>query len=230
MTTIELVTLRPEFAAALAQLQRDCYPTLGAAELMREEHFLSHCRLFPEGDIVALDGARVVGLGSGFLIDFDFDHTDHTFREIIADGYYTRHDPQGAYYYGGDISVHPDYRGHGLGRRLYDARKRLVRRLGRRGIVAGGLLPGYPRYRDALSVPAYVEAVVAGRLFDSTLSMQLRNGFTVRGLLENYIEDSASDNWATLIVWENPDFTEPAGDANPPVAEPSALPDSESRL
>ena len=28
----------------------------------------------------------------------------------------------------------------------------------------------------------------------------------VRGLLENYSGDSASDNWATLIVWDNPTF------------------------
>jgi len=26
--------------------------------------------------------------------------------------------------------------------------------------------------------------------------------------LENYIEDSASDNWSTLIEWVNPDYRE----------------------
>jgi hypothetical protein len=30
----------------------------------------------------------------------------------------------------------------------------------------------------------------------------LDNGFEVRGLLENYIEDEADDGWATLIVWD----------------------------
>jgi len=35
----------------------------------------------------------------------------------------------------------------------------------------------------------------------------VKEGFVVRNLLQNYIEDSASDNWATLILWENPDFT-----------------------
>ncbi|MEZ4635424.1 MAG: GNAT family N-acetyltransferase [Caldilineaceae bacterium] len=39
----------------------------------------------------------------------------------IADGYYTNHDPHGDYYYGADISVHPDFRGLGIGRLLYDA-------------------------------------------------------------------------------------------------------------
>ena len=208
---IRLVTLRPEHAVALERLQKTCFPTLAPHELMREEHFLSHYRVFPEGDFVALDvtekGERVVGLGSGFLTDFDFDHPDHTFREMITGGYYTNHDPNGRWYYGGDISVHPEYRGRGIGKLLYEARKKLVVERGLKGIVAGGVLPGYALHKSKLSVPDYVDKIVAGELFDPTLSFQLRNGFEVRGLLENYLEDEASDNWATLIVWENPEAT-----------------------
>jgi GNAT superfamily N-acetyltransferase len=203
---LRLVTIAPEHAEALEELQTICFPTLGADELMRKEHFLSHCRIFPEGDFVVLDDARVVGLGSGFLTNFDFEAPQHTFREIIADGYYTNHDPSGAWYYGGDISVHPDYRGRGIGKWLYEARKQLVRERKLKGIVAGGVLPGYADYKSSLSVADYVEQVIAGNLTDPTLTFQLKQGFVVRGLLENYLEDTASDNWATLIVWENPDI------------------------
>ena len=52
-----------------------------------------------------------------------------------------------------------------------------------------------------------MDRVIAGELRDATLSVQLRNGFEVRGLLRDYLEDSASDNWATLLVWENPEST-----------------------
>jgi GNAT superfamily N-acetyltransferase len=134
---------------------------------------------------------------------------------MIAGGDYTNHDPDGEWYYGGDISVHPDYRGRGLGRRLYDARKDLVRRYWRRGIVAGGALPGYEHYKGELTVPEYVERVVDGELSDPTLTFQMRNGFEVRGLLEGYIEDEITGNWATLIVWENPDAGDrPSGAAD----------------
>jgi GNAT superfamily N-acetyltransferase len=201
---ITITTLKPEHAPELERLQIDCYPTLAPHERMRREHFAHHAKLFPEGNFVALLGGRVVGLGSGFLTEFDLERPDHTFQEIIAGGFYTHHDPQGAWYYGGDISVHPEVRGRGVGRRLYDARKALVQRLGRRGIVAGGLLPGYAAYKGQLSVHDYVAKVVAGELSDPTLSFQLRNGFRVRGLLPGYLEDSASEGWATLIVWENP--------------------------
>ena len=204
---IKLVSLEPHHARALEALQKTCFPTLAPHELMREEHFLSHYRVFPEGDFVALDvtkeGERVVGLGSGFLTDFDFDHPNHTFKEMIAGGYYTNHDPNGRWYYGGDISVHPEYRGRGIGKLLYEARKKLILERGLEGIVAGGVLPGYALHRGKLSVPDYVDKVVAGELSDPTLNFQLKNGFEVRGLLKNYLEDDASDNWATLIVWEN---------------------------
>ena len=203
---MKVVNICPDHARALAQLQRDCFPTLGAHELMTEAHFLSHCQVFPEGNFVALVGGRVAGLGSGFFTDFDLDHPDHTFQEIIAGGTFARHDPQGDYYYGADISVHPCYRRRGIGRMLYAARKELVRRYNKKGIVAGGMLPGYPTYRGTLTISEYVDRVVSGALADPTLTFQLRNGFVVLGLLENYIEDSASDNWATLIFWPNPAY------------------------
>ena len=213
---VHIVTIRPEHAEALERLQRDCFPTLGPDELMTSEHFLSHCRVFPEGDFVALashdpdgmslEAPRVVGLGSGFFTDFAFDDPGHTFQEIIAGGYYTNHDPAGDWYYGGDISVHPDYRGHGIGSRLYDARKELVRRHAKRGIVAGGVLPGYAEHKAAMPVQVYVARVRSGELSDPTLTFQLKHGFEVYGLLEDYLEDSASNNWATLIVWLNPDI------------------------
>jgi len=203
---IEIIPIKPKYASALEQLQIDCFPTLAQHELMREEHFLSHCRLFPEGNFVALDGERVVGLGSGFLIDFDFENTQHSFQDIIDGGTYSHHDPQGDWYYGGDISVHPDYRGRGIARQLYRARKETVKRLNRKGIVAGGLTPTYAKYKDEMDFEDYIEKVVEGEIFGSTLSVQLRNGFEVMGVLEDYIEDKVSDNKATLIVWKNPDY------------------------
>ncbi len=206
MQTLTITTISPQYFAALEALQRACYPTLDAQELMRVEHYASQYSIFPEGQIVVLDGKRVIGQGSGFFIDFDFGNPDHRFNEICDGFYFRNHSPQGAYYYGADISVHPSYRGRGMGKLLYRARKDLVRRYNRRGIVAGGVLPGFVHYKHQLSVQEYVDQVLAGELFDPTLSFQLKEGFVVRGLLPDYIMDSASDNWATLIVWENPDY------------------------
>jgi GNAT superfamily N-acetyltransferase len=213
VSTLTVTTLRPEFFAQLEALQVASYPTLGLQELMRMEHFASQYEHFADGQIVVLDGERVIGQGSGFFTDFDFGHPNHTFREICDDFFFRTHNPDGAWYYGADISVHPDYRGRGIGKLIYRARKALVVKNNRQGIIAGGVLPGYAAHKAQLSVAAYVDEVVAGRLTDPTLSFQLREGFTVRGLLPNYLEDSASDNWATLIVWANPAYVHP----NPPI-------------
>ncbi len=203
---ITIQTIRPMHCKELEELQRECFPTLANNELMLEEHFLNHCELFPQGNFVALIEGKIVGLGSGFLIDFDFDDPQHSFQDIIDEGYYSHHDDDGDWYYGGDISVHPDFRRRGVGSRLYEARKGIVTSLNRKGIVAGGLIPDYVDYKDELKPREYVDQVIEGELFDSTLTFQLRRGFRVRGMLRDYIEDEASNNWATLIVWRNPDY------------------------
>jgi ribosomal protein S18 acetylase RimI-like enzyme len=206
---VEIVALEAWHAPYLERLQLACFPKLAPHELLREEHFLSHLRVFPEGDVVAVASVagelRVVGLGAGFFVDFDIDHPGHRFKDVIAGGYFTNHDPDGDWYYGADLSVHPEHRGRGIGRRLYDARKAICVRHGRRGIVAGGSLPGYAQHKQAMSAATYVAKVAAGELFDATLTMQLRNGFEARGVIGGYIEDAAADGWASFLVWRNPD-------------------------
>lgn len=197
-----LTTLRPEHFAGLEALQQACYPTLHPDELMRVPHFASQHARFAVGQIVVLCDGQVIGQGSGFFTDFDFAAPTHRFRDFCDGFFFGGHDPDGAYYYGADISVHPTQRGRGIGHAIYQARKRLVRAHGKRGIIAGGLLPGYPAHRRQLSIGDYVEEVVAGRLHDPTLSFQLAQGFVVRGLLPGYIDDSASDGCATLLVWD----------------------------
>ena len=160
---------------------------------MNVDMFASQYKIFRDGQFVALDGDRVIGQGSGFFTDFDFAHPNHTFKEICTGFYFTNHDPAGEYYYGADISVHPDSRGRGVGKQLYQARQALCRRTQRRGIIGGGMLPGYANYKQQFSVQTYVDKVVAGELSDPTLTFQLKNGFQVRGMIENYIEDSATD-------------------------------------
>ena len=206
----------PRHARELEELQRVCFPYLSDAERMKERHFLRHLEVFPEGEFVAVtdrgpDGGplgaeRVVGLGSGFLTRFDLERPHHSFLEAIAGGTYDSHDPQGDWYYGADISVHPEYRGKGIGRLLYRARQDLGRRLGLRGIVAGGALPGYGEHRARLSVSDYVASVARGELRDPTLSFQLANGFEALGVIEGYMTDEVTGDAASFIVWRNPDL------------------------
>lgn len=205
---IDVVNVQPEHIPELARLQRLSFPTLSPVELISQPKYRKHLELFPEGQFVALarvDGSLIpVGSTATFRTNFDFQHIQHTFLDAVANGWLTNHDTQGEWLYGADMNVHPDYRGMRIGRRLYEARQALVRRLNLRGEIAGALMPGYHQHADRLTVAQYVLRVHQTRLHDPTLSMQLRNNFQVKGILYNHIADPRSNNCATLIVRENP--------------------------
>lgn len=206
MSELSYTTLRAELAPQCGELELLCFPHADPAELISVEDFRAYARVFPEGFFVCLDGDRVVGQGGGILLDFDFAHPQHSIVEITGEHQCGNHDPRGDWYYGTDIVVHPEYRRRGIGQRLYDLRKDLVRQLGKRGIIAGGAIPGFAAHKARLSAAEYVARVAAGELYDATLSFQIANGFAVRGVLANYIRDAATDGWAVLIVWENPEW------------------------
>lgn len=196
-------------APLLEALQKMCYPTLDPTHLLNQEHIESHVRIFPEGQHVALIDGVVVGMSATLRHNIDFAHTQHSFDEMIAGGYFTCHNPHGEWLYGADMSTHPEYRKRGIASALYDARKALIRRLNLRGMVGGGMVPGYRFYKEHMSLETYATKVSAGEIVDPTLTPQLRNGYTVRGIIHDYLHDAELGNDATLIVWDNVDYRAP---------------------
>ena len=204
MSDLQYVNITEALAPRCAALELLSFPHADPEELISEADFRAYARVFPEGFFVCLDGDTVVGQGGGIFLDFDFDHPQHTIVGITGEHQCGNHDPDAAWYYGTDIVVHPDHRRRGIGRALYDLRKDVVRRYGKRGIIAGGHIPGFADHKHAMTAAEYVDRVARGDLYDATLSFQLDNGFEVRGVLANYITDEATDGWSALIVWENP--------------------------
>lgn len=216
--TVTVTNTRPEHTAALEALQQVVFPTLADNERFTQQKYLNHVRLFPEGQFVALlhrDGQDVViASTTTYRTFFDFGNHQHTYDEAIAGGWLTHHDPAGEWLYGVDMSVHPEYRGLRIGRMLYEARHDLVRRLNLRGEIAGALIPGYVHHDRELTVAQYVLRVKQGKLHDPTLTMQLRNGFRIKGILYDHISDPRSGNCATLIVRESPYYVPPSAGAH----------------
>jgi predicted N-acetyltransferase YhbS len=102
--------------------------------------------------------------------------------------------------YGADVGVNPEYRGRGIATALYAARQEVVWRLGLKGQVTAGMIRGYGEAKARMSAEQYYAAVVAGRIKDPTLSMQLGVGFEPRALLANYLNDPVCDNYSVLLV------------------------------
>lgn len=203
---IRYVSLDPRYADALEAIERICFPTADEAGLLTAADVRKQCEVFPEGGFVVLDGDDVVGMGLGVFVDFDFDHPQHSLSDVVGPRGCEYHDEFGEWYYGTDIAVLPSHQGRGIGRRLYELRKDLVRTHNRAGIVAGGVIPGFADRKHEMTADEYVARVAAGELTDPTLTFQLANGFEARGAIADYWGDPAVDDWASLIVWPNPDY------------------------
>lgn len=210
MSALRYVNLIEELAPECAALELVAFPHAEPDDLLSEEDIVMYARIFPEGFFVVLEGDRVVGQGAGIFVNFDFDHIQHRIVDITGEHQCANHDWDADWYYGTDIVVHPDFRRRGIGRRLYELRKDLVRRYDKRGIIAGGHMPGFADHKATMTAEEYVAKVVAGELYDATLTFQLSNGFEIRGVLHDYLRDEATDNTSALIVWENPEYREVA--------------------
>lgn len=205
---IRYVNLTAELAPACHRLELAAFPEADPDGLLSEEDIRLFADVFPAGYFVALDGDEPVGQGAGVFVPFDFEtQVQHTIESVCGPHQCDNHDPEAPWYYGVDIAVLASHRGRGIGRKLYDLRKELVRRHDKRGIIAGGDLPGYPPHAEEMDIHTYVAKVVAGELTDPTLTMQLHNGFEVRGVIHEYLAHEHGEDHASLIVWENPDYT-----------------------
>lgn len=163
---------------------------------------------FGEGQFVAVTGAdeaeRVVGVALALRTHYPPSANPKSWREMIGDLALAGHTPQGKWLYGAEKAVHPEHQGRGVGTALYEAQFRLVRQLGLRGIYAGGMLKGYARYQEAMSIREYAGKVMRGELFDPTVSVQMKRGFKPRSIIENYAWDHDAQHTGVLIVWEPP--------------------------
>ncbi|MGK6351729.1 GNAT family N-acetyltransferase [Parapedobacter sp. DT-150] len=186
----------------LIESMRQAYGGVGG--LWTLTHIRDLIKLFPDGQLcVAIDG-RVVACALAIIIDTDKTDITHPYREIIAEGTFSTHDPDGNVLYGIEVFVHPDFRELRLGRRLYDARKELCEHWNLKGILLGGRLPKYHEHADELTPRQYIDKVRQKEIYDPVLTFQLANDFHVKKVLKNYLpSDKESREYATLLEWSN---------------------------
>jgi GNAT superfamily N-acetyltransferase len=207
-TTIPIVNTRPEHAAQFddvgrlgygVALDQDCWDCINADDVR------SHLERFPEGQFVAVDGDKVVGYMCTLLTSRPPDGVE-TWFEAVGDKSFSHHDPNGDWLYLGDFAVFPEYRRRGIGTRLYNAIFDLIRRRNWRGMYAGAMFKDYAEYRDRMSLEEYADKVRSGEIYDGTVTMHMKRGCQVLGLIEGYTEQAETNDTSILIVWHNPDY------------------------
>lgn len=191
----------PQDAKALELLQYIVFPNLAEDEILHEAHYLKHLEIFPEGQLVAVDGNRIIGGTTTMRYHFDLENPEHhTFSETVAGGWLTNHQPDGEWLYGIDVSVHPDYRGIGIAKTFYQLRNQIAKQLGCKGQLTVGMLNGYVNYADKMDIETYYEKVKNHELFDPTVSVQEKIGFQIVGLMKDYLNDPTCGNAGAIIV------------------------------
>lgn len=183
------------------EIQDRVYPGIGG---WRMEQLESQLRVFPQGQVVACLGEEVVGAASSLIIKWDDYGALHSYGEVTARGFFTTHDPSGRTLYGAEVFAEPEARRRGIGRALYQARRRICRAMNLRRIMSCGRMPSYHLLADKMPPEEYAARVVWGDLDDPVLLFQLREGFLWCGVVRDYMpSDSESCGHASIIVWRN---------------------------
>lgn len=201
--------------------QRAAYADLPEGGLCSKRQLEMQLKTFPEGQLVVMRGKELLGYASSLIVSLDEESPWYSYSEITGDGTFQTHDASGDTLYGADVAVHPDARGQGVARMLYEGRKRLLARFNLRRMVAGGRIPGYAAHAGRLTAEQYVAEVEAGRATDPSLSVHLAIGYGVRGVHHGYLRDAESLDYATFLEMPNPAF-DPARRriASPPLRRP----------
>ena len=189
---------------AIHRIHELCFPGIPSWSRANLESQLS---IFPEGQIgVELDG-ELVAISSSLIVRRSDYLTWHVYREVSDNGNITNHDAGGDALYGIDIAVDTRHRGLRLARRIYDARKELMRARNLRSLLIAGRMPGYHRHASKMTPDAYVAAVVGKELTDTVITTQISNGFTIHAVLPGYLpSDQESVGNALLLEWLNPHY------------------------
>lgn len=210
--TVEVRHTRLDDCAAIRSLQREARPTVAAWTLKQLE---SQRHAFPEGQLVAECGGEVVGSVATLVVKWDDYAPEHTWKDITGDGYFSTHDTGGRTLYIADAVVDLTRRGSGVARALFQAQRRLCRKLNLRRIISAVPLTGYAAMRDDMPPELYAKRVIWGDIANARMRSHTAQGFQYCGVIEGYHpEDVDAGGHAALMVWLNPLFSPPEPPAN----------------
>jgi hypothetical protein len=166
------------------------------------DQFEARVQKFPEGNVCALKDGRMVALINTQRLNYDFEHPLPTWKEATGNGF-LRHDPDGQYLYGVNLSIAKHALLTGAGNLLMLKIGSVMLELGLKGILLGVRPLRYHRFAHKMSFEEYLFDPT-GKVRDPEVAMYCRMGFHVKMVLPNYFEDRESGNFGVLLLLENP--------------------------
>lgn len=196
----------PEDIPSIVRCHKAAYPDYPKDDHYDKRVYQMQYSAFPEGQFLAEIDGEVVGYATSIIVQLDPDARYYTYSELTGEGTFRTHNPSGDTLYGADIAVHPDYRGLGIAKLLYEHRKKLMKRYNLRRMVAYGRIPGYSDYAGEMTAQEYIDSVVRGDIDDPALITHLSVGYKIKHVLLDFVGDDSSLNYCTVLEMENEDF------------------------
>jgi len=194
-----------EDVEGMIAIQKACFPPPFPSELWwTKDQLKEHVKRFPEGAICAEAEGQLIGSMTSLLLRDEALAGHHSWESITDSGYIRNHDPLGDTLYVVDLGVIPSFRKSGIGKWLMLSLYELVVHLGLTRLLGGGRMPGYRQAAGEKSAAQYLQDVAAGINTDPVVSFLLRCGRMPVGVMENYLDDEESCNYAALMEWRNP--------------------------
>ena len=211
---LTITNTQPKYAEGICRTVRRAFQVdldEDCDECMKPHHIYAQIERFPEGQFVAVyiddNGEEiVVGMSATMRTSRPPSEKAIDWMSAIGDLGIKNHEPEGDWLYGVEMAVRPMYHRNGIGTQLYKRRFHLVKDLNLRGWYAVGMLMGYETYADQMDVVTYGEKVIAGDLYDPTVSMQVNRGFRAEYVVTDYLDEPPAGNAGVLIVWDNPEY------------------------
>lgn len=195
---------RGNFLDGAMQVENSAWPP----ELVGERSkFESRLEIFPQGFIAAEKDGKIVGFTTSQIVNYDPD-TKKTWDEVTDNGTLrTTHTLNGDSLYVSSVAVSPEAQGEGVGGKLVDAQKEVIKELGLKRLFLGARIPGYDQYckeKGDISAEDYLQLKnEKGEPIDPEIRFYARQGLRPAKVVPEFEPDIPSRNFGVVMVWEN---------------------------
>ncbi len=173
------------------------------------EKFESRMKIFPQGFYVAFHNDKMVGVTTSEIIRYDGKNHPKTWMDVTDNGWIRMtHDAGGNALY--VVSVGASLQGKGVGSKLVEAQKELVKKLELDCLILGARCPDYHN-SDFDNVPAdkYIRMAREDKQpVDKEIRFYTRCGLNAVTAMPDYMgkgEDRESRDYGVIMVWKNPE-------------------------
>jgi ribosomal protein S18 acetylase RimI-like enzyme len=203
---ITFALYQPKHYASFKETMQLCFADIEDGFASEEEMLLAST-LYPRGQIVCLDGDKVVGINIARVVNFAQFSEPHTQADCIDLSRYVADTVTGDCVYGLDVCVHPDYQNLRLGKQIVDMLVRHTFEDNFFCMIGNSRVVNYPAHAHEMDLATYASKVKAKEIYDPALSFHMRNGMEFVNINPEFdCDDETSGCVGITLAIYNPDF------------------------